>query len=1173
MADPVITCSSELLSNYKAAEIMAADSAFSALQTDEGHALLFSLGTDGACYLTREAAGSTAGWEKHDLSSALAGDGAAAKQIAVAQNTGTAQVHMALAMTAPDGDALHLSLGNSASDTGWADRPAWTHVPFDAPDHPLDKLVIIDVFVSEAADGEYIVVDVLRDPSSGARTVSRFYIDPARPGGQAWHPHDVANDIEAATVSSALGRRAGQKIDGLYTMGTFGGQAQLTYQPLYNRINRARPADADGLFLPGDVAGDAMAAVRRADNFTDLFVASGRKIYYFAAENQHNAAVGVEILDAPIYAGVQKLFGHRSATRTIIWGLNAAHQVFYTSCAAGAETTGPWSRPLPLREGVHRVAPYVNRANDANHFFVHNGVDRLQRAAQSPATTRWKYDNILLPAPDGKAKRFSAYTTRVQVNDASGRPIADTPVQLSALHRVGVDINGFYQVLDTEPVPVVTDHSGAINIIEWVETPQATPLRVTRPDGSILDINPMDKVMQKAASLGTSDSLKAATVPNKDGTPSDRPLIPTGDAAPSSGDLDAAAGALGQLGTVYSSLPANGASRAASGAESAAAPTARRKLVIRHSVASRTRAASAAEFSIGDIVDTVVDAAESAAGDLVSALESATDYVISLAQEVGSEAWHFVATIAGEAYSFVLDAADKVVGAVMAVYKAIKAAIEELIAWLEFLMMWGDFMKTLHVTKKLLFLTLDFLSRHSADLKPAFNHALAAARASVDAWAGVKATDGWTGQVENKGQSLGFERTLIDISDAFTSPAMYVYNHFVDNMLGGPSDPDPGPKTEALFDAVLAAFGDEADTIVNAIGRLQALIARADFDTSSLEDLLKQATAIVVDAFLEGTETAGDAVIDLFAALLPAGIEALDEHVWIPVVSDILEDVFHEDTHFSWLDFIVLIGAIPATLLYKSSFGSVPFSSGDGFTDQILDADDLEGLIAALSPGAETTSTSLGPVPVGDIPAAFRTALDFKLTGTAAQAVFATAHCIAGVAQMVSAVVVIPALTGLSPNSASYRKLMSACGIVSGLAMMVSPVLVSPTPIRNEAISYMSKITSLILVAVKGMVWLKADTDTEKKVGAVSDAILAMVALVATCYHMAELANEPASRARSAAYIDESTSICNYFNRFAQTGAQFAEDPETKAGLIVAMVVLTSMAAGQEMANACIPLD
>src|SRR5712692_6322612 len=211
MPNKTITYSSEMMTNFKQAEVMSAEGKFGALQTDEGHSLFFSLGTDDVFYLTQETPGHVTGWQKTDLSSALNADygGAAivAKTFAVAQNRTTQKVDLAVVITASGNDNLYLSLGNSTSDSGWASQPNWVRFAFDDSAHSLPTVSVRNVFISEASDGEYIVVDVLRDPNSAVPVIFRYYIDPARTHGQAWNPHAVSAHTDRSQVSTCLARR------------------------------------------------------------------------------------------------------------------------------------------------------------------------------------------------------------------------------------------------------------------------------------------------------------------------------------------------------------------------------------------------------------------------------------------------------------------------------------------------------------------------------------------------------------------------------------------------------------------------------------------------------------------------------------------------------------------------------------------------------------------------------------------------------------------------------------------------------------------------------------------------------------------------------------------------------------------------------------------------------
>ncbi len=249
MSAYTVTSSAELMQNYFQNDILEPQDKFCALQTNVGASLLFSIGTDQAFYVTKELQGTAHGWGRADLSaSQIKRDfpgGATCKTFAaaqtVAQQRQSATIHLAMVLNDGTNDHLYLSLTNSDSDTGWTDKPAWTPCPFNAKDSagaPMPApapFKIAGVFISEATDKEYIVVDVIRNPTDPVGLLSRFYIDVTTPSAPVWEPHDIAIDVEAASYASCLGRASHAfGVDGLYTMGTIAQAPQLVYTPLYN---------------------------------------------------------------------------------------------------------------------------------------------------------------------------------------------------------------------------------------------------------------------------------------------------------------------------------------------------------------------------------------------------------------------------------------------------------------------------------------------------------------------------------------------------------------------------------------------------------------------------------------------------------------------------------------------------------------------------------------------------------------------------------------------------------------------------------------------------------------------------------------------------------------------------------------------------------------------------
>lgn len=1243
-----LNVSSEFLSHYTPGSVITPNNgSCSALQATGGSVLLFSIGTDGKCRLTHEspvvgsadptiwqAAELKAGWRQPQF---MPSGVTVAKQIAVAQRipadsnsqngsadansqNGTAgagsqpNIHVALVESRPgQDDLLHLSLNSVPDDdkVGGPDWANWAAHEFDGGERPFGDLATVQkVFISEAADGEYIAVDMVNQSDN---TICRYLIDPyANPQnpsdpkslfgtGQVWNQQPIGADVDASTASSVHGRRNKNDtfngVDGLYTMGSNGTAVQLIYKPLYNPLVDA-PMDPGNappnsfLNLPNQAVPLAITAVRRSDGYTDLYVAStvpGQSgqdiIYLFTAENQDDGAQGVVAISAadyPIVTGVKQLRGYyNKAGDLVLWGLSAGadgtNPVFYATCPSGQNPAvkASWRVSPPLLTGVQDIAALANNANDANNFFVYSDAGTLQRAMQSPSTTTWQAQDIrLAPDPNNPlppATRAHSFTTRIHVSDEKG-PRANTTVQISALHRVAVKINGVYRVLDVTSTSVETDATGAINIIEPVTVPRGTPLTVTHPDATPAYANPMTTMINRATTPPvTSDNptgdLTKVMVPNKDGSPSNKTLLPGG-ASP--GDLNAATDAIAQLGKIHSDLPADGSVRAP---KTAAMARVGGKITVGrvHALAVGDASLFRADFSFGGVLDSVGgvfgdpgDFIDGLAGDVFSALESATSYAIGLIEDTEADVWHFVATIAGTTYKFVLDCAEKVAGAVVAVYRAIKAFIEDLIAWLEFLLEWGDFKRSMEVCREVVLMSLNYIIDHVDDLKSSFDDGVTELKAAVSTWSG---NSDWS-KVNNSGSVPDFASTLYDASAGFISPAMFFYHHFVEGILSLLDDPEPASID---LSALEKAVANQADAMVSAVGQLQTVVT--NFPTQSLEDSLKQITGIVANAVLTGTEDVVDALFDVLAALAQSGIASLTNEIKIPIISDVLHDIFGESFGFTWLEFVLMCGAIPGTLIYKAAnHGSMPFHKDDPFTSAILSSntnDKLEGFLQNWLPPSQTAAKSafaeFRALDSGNGDQKFwNDAVDTlnaaKLQGEQAKALFVVCHGVAGVAQWIRTYTIAPAADSGAPPI--LKRLDFALGWASMLTLAASAMLSPVDPSENVAIAVLKKMATLQSCTVTAITYV---SDADPATVAAGDAISAVFQLFFSLYHLGELAAKSEGGVDVAvACLDEVTTIANNVGRLGKDYFKAKNDPK---GLVVA-VGACGLASDLEFASA-----
>lgn len=941
MGSYTVTTSAELMENYLQADFLLPQDEFLALQTSAGASLLFSLATGGVFTLTLETPGQVQGWRQVNLASALIaarfGGKATVKTFGAAQTVPTqpsapTEIHLAMVIHDGANDYLYLSLSNSDANLGWVDGPSWTAAPFNAVDGngkpivPPSPFRIVNVFLSEASDKEYIVVDTIRNPGQSGELLSRYYIDGPATGGPKWQPQDLAIDVQAKGYSSCLGRSAqAYGVDGLYTQGMVGTSAQLIYTPLYNAFDPKMPPLPSRLNLPGGLIADAIAAARNADNSSDLYVAAHGSLYWFASTNQKDGATGVNVASNPLLAAVRSLYACAADGAITVWGLNASDEVFYLSCPLGQQAqTASWSVPLPIMTGTDAISPFIDRNFSANTFFAHTGTG-LAKLVKSPTTGLWSQRAIALPPSTSTqpATSIRSYTTHIQVTDPSGQVVPSVAVAISATNVTSVYINHLYYLIGPSPIQVVTDALGTVTIVELTTTLAGTRFQVSVAEQAPIAVNTMDTAWQRNAQYTTTASLQSAKIYNRDG--SSRNFIPA-DTSPD--DLKRVAYANQCLVQAYTSV--------------AAAPAPPKPTV-------RAGAASVAEGVRVDI------------GDLFRWLESGAKAVVQLIKDARDDLWHFVVTIGEAVYHAVLDCVEAVVAAATWIYHQIKILVEDVIKFLEFLFNWQDILVTHKVLKNVVLC----LSQSTIDGIDATKGRLAGLFKQLQG-----AINGWASIPDFNQNSAG---TLADNPPAAgqnSAPAMLGVYHFQGSCAASSSALSPQSPAEAILDDLVKLLEAEGDTLANAANAIKTNIID-QFSSISVTDVIKRFLAIIADTVLQSAENVLLTLLDVFKQMVAGVIGILTTKLDIPILGDLYHELSGED--LSFLDLICLITAIPVTLIYKATAQKAPFPADDAFTRGLLAAQNFAQIQALFvqtprtpAPVAAAANASAPDAPVLD---------------------------------------------------------------------------------------------------------------------------------------------------------------------------------------------------------------
>ncbi|KAB8218036.1 hypothetical protein BDV33DRAFT_205817 [Aspergillus novoparasiticus] len=1126
-----LTTSSEMMQNYVQGELVPATGKFEALQTDDGHALLFAIDDSGVFHVVVEESGVTqTGWQVQDLSKSAnqAYFSSSTDPVVKTFHVGSAldgSICLAMAVTADGTDHLWVSFNNSSSNTQWTSNPRWVRFEFDADGEGPEDIQITGTLFAETMNKQhYLIVDIDRLSQSSTKFIERYYVDPSVSIGTLWVKHDVSVDIQDGNYRSCIGRVKNGYVDGIYTAGSTGGEAQFIYEPVIN----------------------VLATVRNLDKAspqygtTDLYAVGGSSLYRFAADRQKRNELPTAVVTGDVLLGTDTLLAMSHDGVTTLWGRNSSDDVFYVSCPTNQlDLPGSWSACVPMLTNIERMSAYVNQADGGSTVFT-SGGGRLQKLMQgtSSASKIWRAQDIKIASPpQTKSLSFKSYTTTIHVTNEHDLPAQDVPLTISASSQAPVYMNGIYYVLGSLPTKVLTDAMGSVTVIEATEDINATVLTISFNEGSgSTTINPMDKVLAKLTALNSTDKLQDASFPSQTkaggvvGAPASTPLV-----APSTarGDIEVVAGHMDGLKSAYSNVK-----------EAQSATLASRN----HGVVPSTLFLNSGKVSSAGLGHDIAIAA----GDLFRWLKSGIDAVIDVIYDAASGAWHFIAKIAGKVYRAVLDTVEAVVGAVEWVFNAIKTAIEDIIRFVESLFEWDDIRRTKDAMHNVVRLWL----RHQVDGVPGakadFDREIISVEKTLNKWTGI--TD-WVslGPAAEKTASSSASNP----AQGQTSGSQLLAGHFRTHVseLSILGDSPPFDATDNVIDDLLTALSNEGEVLGTTYTQLQELAK--DFSSMNLEDVLKRLAGILGDVVLSSARVVVDALLDVLHDMASAAVTLLDTKIHIPVISDILNAIGVPD--LSFLDLFTWIAAVAYTVVYKIGKSEAPFP----------DSNEVQTIISATS---------------WDQLAAMFSGPSMSISPYMQKCIFIAGHSISGFMCLTGDFVntfEAEAETGDNPFSTPS----AIMGFIAAGSQGASDFLVPKDAIENKAVSTISTITTGAVIAAKlmfsgpaqkrfgapeGSKFKPLDVGDGRATGAIVDSILVVPALVVSGWHFYELSTKPAGATRSAAIVGEVSNLASYISRIAYAVAVNDKDPSSRQVPIGIMALSNLACAGLQAAEAVI---
>ncbi|KAH7374742.1 hypothetical protein B0T11DRAFT_269097 [Plectosphaerella cucumerina] len=946
-----ISAETELMTNYKHAVVMAPDRAFEVLQTPNGDALFFSIGTNGIFYVSREVRESSSGWNRVDLSTPLSklhhnGAPVKAKHFDLSQNAATLAFDLALVLTVNGNDYLYLTLGRSSDPEDWDDDLYWKRIPFDAESgHPPSPLSIAHIYLmnlpprSGKRDVQNCFVDILRKPGDPAKLIDRYYVNPA--DQHKWSRHSLPIELQAGSVTSVLGRRPKDTSPGIYTMGAIGSSRGLIYVPQYTKKGSFVAPNPARLVLPDGASSIATSLTSSGD--TNLFVAAGDGIYLFTPDNQKEQSRGTMIISSTatsqvLFRRVSSLAASTIGGETAVWGLNEQGTVFYSHCAAGSEASpAAWSEPLPICSDASNFAFYLNKAQDAsNVLFCHNAGQNLTQLTQEPATGTWSPRSIYLPATDiSDTVKFDTFTTRITVTNADGEAAIDEPVQLVSKTQVSVHTEERYLVLNPGvPVYLKTGVQGTVTVMQPVQGLSGAVIfqaSVTSTPGSVVVVDPLVKIMDKLSGIKTVGDLDNLRVPLADG--STAPLIANG---VSPDDKDGAVQAFKQLVQIRNELPdgySDGAPATMKAATTASVASSRTSTASTkgqdswvmslgpkgsifselgtseslHIAGSRTSSSNKSR-SVGDILCAIGQGFVDKAKIILSRAEEGFWKVVIWIKEKAEEVW---LTVKSEVAAF-FDA----------VWEWVKVKWEQFKDWAAGLWPWPDIKRTHLVVKNIINVHINHFIGLIEEVRDTVDEAFEGVEAKIEEWADIPDRD---------------EKSLAEVKKAknslpgFDNPTVtWLLDKFRTNLSGATSD--ASSKEEGAVDdanPALKALGDMVDgqfaNFLSCVMQLNEEVIQKK-EKLSPKDMAKKVAGIFGKLVISSGKVFITGIFDLIAGMAETFSRLMNKRIYIPIITPLYEEFVGSE--MSFLDICALIIAAPTTIFVKLVTKKAPFPDG-----------------------------------------------------------------------------------------------------------------------------------------------------------------------------------------------------------------------------------------------------
>lgn len=333
------------------------------------------------------------------------------------------------------------------------------------------------------------------------------------------------------------------------------------------------------------------------------------------------------------------------------------------------------------------------------------------------------------------------------------------------------------------------------------------------------------------------------------------------------------------------------------------------------------------------------------AGDFFRMIKHAVEDQVNSFKVVLKESglYQAIAIIGNKIYSAWLDCKAAVAQACEFVLDKIRVGINELVAWLGFLFEWKSIVRTHRVMK-------NFIKQYTAQATGKIGTLETTVASGFDKLEDKLNT--WVG-ITDPGTKIG--TTMQSTSTGHDAPqSHWGLQQLKSNLHNAAESSVIGSIALGAADSVLSELGDfindEEKIIHDTIDQVKTQIVEVFAGLTPVQ-VIQRLAGIIGDAVLKTAKSIVVKAIDLIKMVFEAVVNSLDAPIEIPIISPFYEKITGDK--LSILDLMVLVAAIPATVIHKIITSKEPFPD-NATTNALTSAKDWASLKNIIMPTKPT---------------------------------------------------------------------------------------------------------------------------------------------------------------------------------------------------------------------------